>query len=382
MKLKIIGPNDPALDVLAHALKNAPELNAELRVIPWSAYRDLLMQTLTAETAPHQAVFVPGHIWLPEFADAGYLAEIGSLLAQIPAEVLAEYDPEDIIPSVAAECRFAGGQYQLPFFTDGHILFYRADLIRLDESKGVPILTTKEVAETAEKSHRPPEVYGLALKADASEIFTDFLPYLWEAGGRIFDEEGNPDLDNDINISALRFYCDLKEFCPPQTASYGNAEIAESMRQGEAALVANWGGQTAPLLLDAEGRNQAEYKCATFPVPWNATWGIAIPKNQPESVQKDALSMLMQVLNKEQDKEITRVAGSPVRESSYAPEELQKYAWLAAQREMLERAKPLPARPELGAFLGLLYGAVHDAFTGKKSPAEALKRGQDEALKS
>ena len=78
-------------------------------------------------------------------------------------------------------------------------------------------------------------------------------------------------------------------------------------------------------------------------------------------------------MNKEQDKEITKVAGSPVRQSSYAPEELAKYAWLTAQREMLERAKPLPAHPELGAFLGELYGAVHDAFTGKSTPAEALK---------
>ena len=77
----------------------------------------------------------------------------------------------------------------------------------------------------------------------------------------------------------------------------------------------------------------------------------------------------MKILNKAQDKEITRVAGSPVRQSSYAPEELVKYPWLAAQREMLERAKPLPALPELGLFLGALYGAAHDAFTGKFTPA-------------
>ena len=60
MTLKIIGPNDPALDVLEAALAQHPELNAELEIIPWSEYRDALVATLTAGVAPNQAVFVPG----------------------------------------------------------------------------------------------------------------------------------------------------------------------------------------------------------------------------------------------------------------------------------------------------------------------------------
>lgn len=379
MTLKIIGPNDPALDVLEAALALRPELDTVLEIIPWAEYRDALMVTLQADVAPNQALFVPGHIWLPELADAGYLAEIEPLLAAAPADVLAAYEPDDIVPSIATESKYQGKQYQLPFFSDGHILFYRADLIQLDESKGIPVVSTKDLAEMAAAVHNPPKVYGLALKADASEIFTDWLPYLWEAGGWIFDEGGNPDVANETNITALEAYCDLRQYCPPETHAYGNGEIADTVRKGKAALVANWGGQTAPLQLNADGQNQAEYKSAAFPVPWNATWGIAIPGNQPESAQQEALTKLLQLLNKEQDKEITRVAGSPVRQSSYSDAELVKYPWLAAQREMLERAKPLPARPELGVFLGALYGAVHDAFTGKSTPAEALQKVQKEA---
>ena len=85
------------------------------------------------------------------------------------------------------------------------------------------------------------------------------------------------------------------------------------------------------------------------------------------------------MLGAEQDRQITRLAGSPVRRSSYAPEALAAYSWLAAQQEMLRRAKPLPARPELGAFLGALYEAVHSAFTGARSPADALHAAQKQA---
>ncbi len=376
--LNIIGPNDPALDVLAAALDARPYLDAALTIIPWPEYRERLMAVLTADTAPSQAVFVPGHIWLPEFAAAGYLAEIAPLMQAASSDLLTKYDPDDIVASVADECRYEGKQYQLPFFSDGHIIFYRADLIELDDNDGVPVISTQDIFSLATAVHNPPHVYGLALKADGSEIFTDWLPYLWEAGGRIFDENGRPDLDNPINIEALELYCSLRDLCPPETAVYGNGEIAEVLRKGEAAIVANWGGQSAPIVLgDGEGRG---YKTAVFPIPWNAVWGIAIPQNQPDAVQQHTISVLMQLLGTEQDKQITRIAGSPVRQSSYAPSEMAKFSWLAAQREMLERAKLLPARPELGNFLGLLYEAVHQAFTGELSAAEALADVQAKAL--
>ena len=393
MTLKIIGPNDPALDVLQAALAERPDLDAELMIVAWPEYREALMATLEADVAPNQAVFIPGHIWLPELAAAGYLAELDGLLTAVStgsahADLLSAYNPDDIVPAIADECRYEGKQYQLPFFSDGHILFYRADLIELDESDGVPVVSTRKLMELAQTAstgsahavHNPPHVYGLALKADASEIFTDFLPYLWEAGGRIFDENGRPDLDNAINIEALELYCSLRALCSPQTAVYGNGEIADVLRKGEAALVANWGGQTAPIMLDEEW--SGAYKTAVFPIPWNATWGIAIPQNQPEASQQNAIAALMQLLGAEQDKQITRMAGSPVRQSSYAPAELQKYPWLAAQLEMLNRAKPLPARPELGSFLGLLYEAVHQAFVGELSPMAALAGVQVKALEA
>jgi multiple sugar transport system substrate-binding protein len=380
MALKIIGPNDPALDVLAAALAARPELNAELTIIPWAGYRDELMATLTADVASNQAVFVPGHIWLPELAAAGYLAELDELSAVVPSSVLTAYNPADIVPGIADECRYQGRQYQLPFFSDGHILFYRQDLIQLDDSAGVPVVSTRDLAELATAVHNPPHVYGLALKADGSEIFTDWLPYLWEAGGRIFDENGRPDIANPTNIEALELYCRLRQLCPPQTQAYGNGEIANSLRRGEAALVANWGGQTAPIWLDEGNEWREVYGTAVFPTPWNATWGIAIPKNQPEDSQETAVSTLMQLLGPEQDKEITRIAGSPVRMSSYAPAECAQYPWLAAQLEMLNRARPLPANPALGQFLGDLYGAVHQAFTGQLTPAEALRGVQTKAI--
>ncbi len=374
MRQTIIGPDDPALQVLAEAIAAGPERGLELRTIPWARYREEMMAALTAERSGVQAVFVPGHIWLPELAEAGRIAPLDPLLSSVDAAVIAAYDAGDIVPQIARECRYRGVQYQLPFFTDGQILFYRGDLVSLSAEEGtVPVISTRELQALAAQHHNPPDHYGIALKADISEILTDFLPYLWEEEGALFDAQGEPDFASEANIRALEHYCALRAWSPPRTHTYGNAEIAASLRKGEAAFVANWGGQTAPIVLDGDNPWREIYRPAVLQTPWNATWGIAIPANQPDAARAATVSALMQILHARQDRAITRIAGSPVRESSYSASEQAHYPWLAAQREMLRRARPLPDTPLLGDYLGALYEAVHRAFVGEMTPKEALK---------
>lgn len=374
--ITIIGPNDPALDALEQTLARHPELDARLQIIPWPQYRDTLMAGLGAAQSPWQAAFVPGHIWLPELAHRGLLAPLAPLAADLPDEVRASYAAEDIIPSVAQECRYGEEDYLLPLFTDGHILLYLTKCFDIQGSEQVPVISTKEIAALARKAHHPPKHYGLALKADASEIFTDWLPYLWEAGGYLFDDEGHPDIANPTNIASLTYYISLRDYAPPETHRYGNAEIAEVIRRREAALVATWGGQAAPLFPENEA---SPYGVAVFPMPWNATWGVGIPANQPTFLQAQALAVLMQAMGPETDVRVIRTAGSPVRSSTYTPEALARFPWLAAQREMLDRAKPLPADPRLGLFLGELYTYVHRAFMREMTPEAALQAVQARA---
>ena len=48
MPQTIIGPDDPALNVMRSALAAQPELDTELVIIPWAEYRDRLLTTLIA----------------------------------------------------------------------------------------------------------------------------------------------------------------------------------------------------------------------------------------------------------------------------------------------------------------------------------------------
>ena len=372
---RVLGPDDPALMALEAALQAHPDWSTTLTIVPWAEYRERLMQTLTAPIAPYQAVCVPGHVWIPELADAGFLAPFNPILDRLPKQVCS-YQPDEILPSVARESRYADSQYMLPLFSDGHLVFYRTDRVAIPAGDGVPLISPTAMAGLAAGAHRPPALYGLALKAHASEILLDWLPYLWAEGGDILDESGRPAFAGAAGIRALEAYCDLRRYCPPDTHQYGNAEIADAIRQGRVALATSWGGQAAAIMQAPDAAPIAFYGVATFPQPWNATWGIAVPANQAPSVQEGVLSVLLQAAGPETDRAVTSLAGSPVRESSYAPSELERYPWLAAQHEMLKRAKSLPIHPKVGAFLGALYVAVHDAFVGKATAREALVRAE------
>jgi multiple sugar transport system substrate-binding protein len=392
--ITLIGPDDPALNALENTFKTGQvpvtsevtgtSETARLLIIPWAEYRDRLMETLTAGEAPHQAVFVPGHIWLPELAEAGYLAPLDQIRPPLPdtGPHPAERLLAEMLPSVSAEAHYQGRSYLFPLFTDGHILFYRQDLLGEQMAQahftrsGVPLISPMALAELAEQAHNPPKVYGLALKAHPSEIFLDWLPFLWAAGGDLLDEAGEPAFAGQAGVRALEYYTRLRRFCPPDTHLYGNAEILEIIKKGQAALVTTWGGQAGPLYASGAGR---AYRTAIFPRPWNAAWGAAIPANQPAERQQAALSVLLSAFGPETDLAVITAAGSPVRRSSYAPEQLETHPWLPAQLAMLERCGRLPDRPEVGRFLGALYGAVYSAFTEEQTPQAALKQAEAEA---
>ncbi len=371
MKNKIIGPNDPALQVLDSQLKSHPEWETDLTILPWAEYQTTVNDSLQAKISTFQAVCIPGHIWLPGYADAGQLTPFEELVPHLSEERINAYRKADIMPSVSAECHYKGSQYILPLFTDGHILFYQKEIFTFLEKTSVPVIDPVSLPAILEKAYLKEGMYPFALKAHSSEILTDWLPYLWAFGADVLDDQNKPAFNSQAAINALEFYCSLKRFCPPDTHQYGNQEIADALKQGRVAMAASWGGQAA-MIMDDANLFKKDFGFAVFKSPWNATWGVSIPANLPQKEQINILNVLYAAASSEQDLMVTQVAGSPVRSTSYSQTELSKYSWLPAQFEMLTRCKTLPATPILSRYLGALYQAVYRAFIGEKTPQNAL----------
>ena len=373
MEINIIGPNDPALEVARAMIEAHPEWGASITIHPWSEYHTVLMASLNAQISPNQAVFLPGHVWIPELADKGFISNLDLLMTRVPHETYLAYQPEDILDRVAEEGRYRNEQYMIPTFTDGHILFYRSDLFALDQNQAVPTVSPLDLEEMAARVHKPTEVFGMALKSHPSEIFFDWLPFLLESGGEVLDLTLQPAFSSEAGIRSLKSYCRLRKFCPAETHTFGNLEIANVLREGKTALVTTWGGQAAPIFLDEKNPYRDLYKAAVYPHPCGGTWGVALPANQPDDSKLRALQIAMMINGPAQDLEVILKAGSPVRKTSYSQEAFEKYFWLKAQFEMMKRITWLPRHPVVGMILGPITEAVYRAFTGEIEVEKALQ---------
>jgi multiple sugar transport system substrate-binding protein len=382
MNTKIIGPNDPALSAAIKNINAHPEWNTELTLIPWAEYRDVLMDSLSADISPNQAVFVPGNVWIPELAAAGLITGLDSLIAHLPEGKWDSYQWEDIIEKVKRESQYSGQKYMIPYFNDAHILFIREDLINLEKSDGLLEISPLDLVDLAEKAHHPPDVFGIALKAHPSEILFDWLPYLLAAGGELADASLKPAFVSEEGILALRTYCKLREFADPDTHTFGNEEIADVLINGKAALVTTWGGQAAPIFLNENNSYRDRYRAAIFPKPCGGTWGITIPSNQKLDVQMHVLEILLELNGPEQDQDVLLAAGSPVRSSTYTETAYSKYSWLRAQREVMNRFHLLPQDPRIVTYFGPLTEAIVNAFQGNKTPEDSLREAETTILKA
>ncbi len=103
--MRILAPNDPALHALESFLTENSHLDAPLTIIPWENYRDALLETLQADTPSYELVCVPGHVWLPELASAGYLQALDEIIS---SERLQAYQKDALLSLAAQEGHYDG----------------------------------------------------------------------------------------------------------------------------------------------------------------------------------------------------------------------------------------------------------------------------------
>jgi multiple sugar transport system substrate-binding protein len=234
--------------------------------------------------------------------------------------------------------------------------------------------------DLVKEHHNPPDHYGIALKAHPSEILFDWLPFFYAAGGVLADEDLKPAFSSKAGVEALEMYCQLREYAPSETHTFGNEEIAEIIIQGQAALITTWGGQAAPIFLNQANSFLEKYGAAIFPHPCGGTWGITLPANQSREDQLKALQSVLKLNDSAMDLDVLLAAGSPIRETSYTAEAFEKYSWLRAQREIYNRLTFLPFDPRISLYLGPLTEALYSAFLGDKSAPEALNDAESTIL--
>ncbi|MBW1992732.1 MAG: ABC transporter substrate-binding protein [Deltaproteobacteria bacterium] len=313
-------------------------------------------------------------IWIPEFAAAGWLLPLDGRpeTAALPLN--------DYLPAALASSRYRGRLYALPWFADAGLLYYRRDLYQAGGQPPPRTFRDLVAARDLQEKFRLP--YGFLFQGQAYEgLVTVVLEWLWSNGGGIFDP------DTPENREALAFLVDLihrYQVAPLAVATFLEEDCRRAFEQGNALLMRNW--PYAYALMNRPG-SPVKGKFAVLPVvhgprgsPVSCFGGGALGVSAYSRHPREALQLIRFLTRRDRLKARALALGMlpPLKSLYYDPELQAQFPYLKELAPVFLTARPRPISP-LYSFIGdILRIHFSRALTRQETPAQALKRAEEE----
>ena len=324
-------------------------------------------------------------------ADYVYADQLENLAKYFMNPALADpdYDQSDLIGGYVQNIGVAGGAkgylpgqlgsaFGVPFGSETSVLAYREDIF---EKHGLEVPETYD--ELLDLACRIPELEpgmgGMASRAASGHQASHaFLLHLAPLGGRVFDDQWNPIVNDEHGVEAANALKTIVDCGPEGGTTFGPSEAAAAFEQGRAAMfmdsIAFASGFEDPAQSTVVGNvGYAMHPMGERRASQTGGFGLAIPANAPN---KEAAFLLLQWLtSKEGDLAVAMEGGNPSRFSTYADPELNaKYPYSATFGEALQYADPdwrpiIPTWGQINADIGTTMSQV---LTEGLDPQEAL----------
>lgn len=300
-----------------------------------------------------------------------------------------KYDADDLIDGYVQNIGVAGGTkgylpgktgslYGIPFGSETSVLAYRKDIF---EKHGIAVPETYDQLLAA--ACKIPEVEsgvgGMASRAASGHQASHaFLLHLAPLGGRVFDGEWNPIINNAAGVAAANALKTIVDCGPEGAQTFGPAEAAASFSQGQAAMFMDSIAFAAGFEDPSKSKVAGKVGYALHPEgvrrgSQTGGFGIAIPQN---AQNKEAAFLLMQWLtSKKGDLMVAMAGGNPSRFSTYQDAGLnEKFPYSATFGEALKFADPdwRPIIPTWGKINADIGTSMSKVLTEGLDPQEAL----------
>ncbi|GGM19177.1 sugar ABC transporter substrate-binding protein [Pseudomonas asuensis] len=361
-----------------------------------------LRQRLTTDIATQGAQFDVVSIGAYEaslWGARGWLTPIENLPA--------DYDVQDLFPSVREGLSVNQTLYALPFYAESSITYYRKDLVEQAGLQMPEHPTWEELAQLAAKLHQPDKgQYGICLRGKAGwgENMGIITTMANSFGARWFNEGWQPEFTGPEWTKAINFYVDtMKKYGPPGVSSNGFNENLALFSTGKCAIWvdASVAGSsvtdsTQSSVVNSVGFAASPKQVTTKGSSWLWAWSLAIPASSQH--KQAALDFITWASSKQYIQLVAEkdgVAKVPpgTRKSTYNEAYLKAAPFAKVTLAMMEQAdpahptlKPVPYRgiqyvliPEfqsLGTQVGTLFSG---ALTGQMSAQQALQAAQNVA---
>jgi multiple sugar transport system substrate-binding protein len=342
-----------------------------------------------ASGSDYYDVVVVDSPWVGEFAEAGYLVDVGPRIARDAGVV----ELDDFVPAFLELARWDGKIVGVPFGAYIGMLHYRTDLLRRE---GLEVPRTIEGLELAARIMTrvgAPAVYGLSMNNQrGTPVGQAYFEYVYNFGGRPFRSlypgskspyaDMTPLFTSPQSLAVVRFFKDLLEVQPPGARNFAWQDGRDAFLSGRVAMINAWSAQTARFA--APGSVTAgRFATTSFParrgvrpVPPLGGWVMSIARG---SRQKDlAWDYIKWFTSPEVHKRFVLLGGPPSRLSTLRdPEVRSLLPWVKTleEEERLAFADCRPRIPEsfqITATVGLYVAkALHDQMTVEEAMRQA-----------
>ncbi|WP_434676937.1 sugar ABC transporter substrate-binding protein [Pseudomonas sp. R1-18] len=360
---------------------------------------NVLRQRLTTDIATKGGQFDVLTIGMYEaslWGSKGWLQEMKDLPA--------DYQLDDVFPSVRDGLSVDGKLFALPFYAEASITYYRTDLFKAAGLTMPERPTWTQIAEFAGKlTDKSKEQYGICLRGKAGwgENMALITTLANAYGARWFDEQWKPQFDQPEWKNALNFYVNtMKQSGPPGASSNGFNENLALFNSGKCAMWVD-ASVAGSFVTDKSQSKVADHVGFTFAPTevtdkgsaWLYSWALAIPTSAKNS--KDAAAFTQWATSREYASLVAEkdgVANVPpgTRASTYSDEYKKAAPFANITLESLKAVTPksptlkpvpyvgiqlvtIPEFQAIGTSVGQQFSA---ALIGQTKVEDALRAAQ------
>jgi multiple sugar transport system substrate-binding protein len=175
--------------------KENPNITVKVQALPWNQGHEKLLTAIASKKGPD--VIQMGTSWIPEFAEAGALADLNPYVEQYP-----ELNPDNFYEGAVQAGTFEDKYVSSPWYVETRVLYYRTDLLKEAGYDNAP-QTWEELSDAAKKlAERGDGKYGISI--DPKEQSLGFM-FARQNGSEWFTQDGQPDFANEKFVEAVEY---------------------------------------------------------------------------------------------------------------------------------------------------------------------------------
>jgi multiple sugar transport system substrate-binding protein len=344
-------------------------VEVSIEIVPWSNYEEKYLTGLSSGNGPDI-----GYMYMEmmnDYIDMGAIAPFDDYLTQEDQDNFYYLDKGVI----------EGKQYALPIVVgSARVMFYNKDILANAGVTEVPatweefIVACKAIAATGVTPFQ--QQWGDKSKGALNAIF---FPYLWQAGGDIFTEDGTQAAFNsEAGLKAAQFLYDLKAtegILPDSTTSMSEDQVFTEFKEGKLAFVmgpTNRGADFTNVGINWDFfTSLSDQKMGTFAA---ADSLVLVSASENKEL---AVKMAKYMLSGTSMTEFHKMAPFPPvgKDEAYNDDETFKKVYEENQQALVT----LPAVKGSAAIYDNLYKNLQLMMLGELTPEEALNNSADYA---